>query len=142
MSRDDKTKLVNEAVELKDGKYYLSTAWQQTVTNLQSHTRTTTGEEKATGYPKCVMTAKLGSELASQQALESGEVQKVTENGKVYYMFSTISISRKTEAQSRVEVADRREATPEAVQAMGSFVENFNPVTMGALHADYLSGQW
>lgn len=94
---------------------------------LVSHTAETEGQERATGYPRSMMIAKLGDEPQLLAALHSGEVRCVTDRGRQFFMFNTISISKKTIAKSTVEAETGNEASPEAFGSLAGFVEGFNP---------------
>lgn len=127
LTREQKSKLVNESVVRdKKGKYHLDLEIPM-VKQIVAHTAETEGQERATGFPRSMMIAKLGGEQALLNAVANGEVQCVTDRGRQFFVFNTISITKRTTAKSQVEAEVGSAASPEAFGAMAGFVENFNP---------------
>lgn len=127
LSRDEKTKLVNDSVVRDEKGNYRFDLEQPVVKQIVSHTAETEGEDRAIGYPRSMMAAKLGGDQKLAEALQSGEVQCVTDRGRQFFMFNTISISKKARATSQVSGEVAAAATPETFSAMAGFVETFNP---------------
>ena len=94
---------------------------------LSSFTSSTKGSETAEGIPKCMMIAKLGSETALDRAMAAGEIVRITEKGRDFYVSQTLRITKETEAKSGVHGENARDAQPEAFQALTNFVEDFRP---------------
>lgn len=128
VSREDKTKLVNGVVqEGEDGKMVIQDD-APVLKMLQKFYTDVKGKEKAKGYPRALMLAKLGSEAMLQKALQDGDVRIVQEKGKEYYVFNTIEISKTTGAVSGTEGQVLKETTDSSqLASFSAFVDSFKP---------------
>ena len=87
VTRADKTSLVNGLV-VRDSAGKLSLNLEAPVVSmLQSHYTDVSGSHKAKGYPKSLMVAKLGGDLAFAQALEKGEIRETEQDGSIFLLF-------------------------------------------------------
>lgn len=127
LTRSQKSALVNNSVARDTHGQMSLTPESPVVQSILSHTETTRGEQKAKGFTKTVMQAKLGGEAALQTALANGEINTVVERGVTYYFYNSIEISRATETKSSVRAQEQVGAPDETMQATRAFVENYNP---------------
>lgn len=128
MSRDEKTALVNQAVEKNpaSGKYELKLD-APLVKALSSYSTKTTGKETAKGYPRSLMISKLGSEAALERAIAAGEIVTVVEKGLTFYVYQTISVEKSTAAKQVVQARQQREVAQDVANSLTAFVQDFQP---------------
>ena len=138
LNRDQKTQLVNQAVQKDSKGNYTFDLECQAVKMVSSYKESTKGEQKAVGLPKALMVAKLGSEAKLEQAIRDGEISQCTQGGKMYYVFNTVTVTKKTEAQSSVHAERKDAASDEALQSMNAFADHFLP-NFGFLAFHYVS---
>ncbi|CAL1163240.1 unnamed protein product [Cladocopium goreaui] len=130
LNREQKTELVNAAVQRSQAGSYQFDMTSQVLRSLCTFTEKTTGEQTAKGLPRSLMVSKLGSEANLEKAMQAGEVTECTQGGRVYYVWNTVKITRAREAASQVKAESTVEASDAAVQSMALFVDNYKP-TLG-----------
>ena len=130
LNREQKTELVNAAVQRSQAGSYQFDMTSQVLRSLCTFTEKTTGEQTAKGLPRSLMVSKLGSEANLEKAMQAGEVTECTQGGRVYYVWNTVKITRAREAASQVKAESTVEASDAAVQSMALFVDNYTP-TLG-----------
>ena len=127
LNREQKTELVNAAVQRSQAGSYQFDMTSQVLRSLCTFTEKTTGEQTAKGLPRSLMVSKLGSEANLEKAMQAGEVTECTQGGRVYYVWNTVKITRAREAASQVKAESTVEASDAAVQSMALFVDNYKP---------------
>ena len=127
VTRADKTALVNGLV-VRDSSGKLSLNLEAPVVSLlQSHYTDVSGSHKAKGYPRSLMVAKLGGDLAFAQALEKGEIRETEQDGSTFYFFNTITIEKKVGAKAMTTGQVAKAADDQQIGALSAFVESFQP---------------
>eukprot|EP00435_Cladocopium_sp_Y103_P021698 s2334_g5.t1 len=127
VSRADKTKLANSVVTRDaDGKFELNLE-APVLSMLQAHYTDISGSHKAKGYPKSLIVAKCGGELAFSKALEAGEIRETEQDGQTFYFFNTITIEKKVGARAETAGKVAKEADDAQIGALSAFVESFQP---------------
>ena len=127
VSRADKTKLVNGVVKRDENGKFSMDLEAPVLSMLQSHYTDISGSHKAKGYPKSLMVAKLGGDLAFTKALEKGEIRETEQDGNTFYFFNTITIEKKVGAKIQTTGSVARNADDAQIGAFSAFVESFQP---------------
>ncbi|CAE7217194.1 unnamed protein product [Symbiodinium sp. CCMP2592] len=135
VSRADKTKLINGAVEKKSGgkagqMYKLNTE-SAVLQQLSTFYKKVCGKDKVKGKPRALMVAKLGGEEAFKKALATGDVYEVNNNGSLFYCFREIVVTNETGTNNRMSTSKLRKPdqsiTDSAAEGFDSFFANFQP---------------
>ena len=127
VTRADKTALVNGLVVRDSGGKLSLNLEGPVVSLLQSHYTDVSGSHKAKGYPRSLMVAKLGGDLAFAQALEKGEIRETEQDGSTFYFFNTITIEKKVGAKAMTTGQVVKAADDQQIGALSAFVESFQP---------------
>lgn len=137
VSRAQKTKLVNNMVEENSkGKFVLKDVADCPVAQaLSKQYNLTKGKEKAKGYPRCVIAAKLGGEMQLERALQSGEVVPVEDKGKIFYCIQSISITKEKGVTQSVNMqsAPRALEKESEMEALTTFFDTFDPALVSTM---------
>lgn len=98
------------------------------VTALSQHYTTVKGTEAMVALPRCIMVGQCGSESAFQQALNSGEIAKITEKGKEFYVYQSLTVEKSQGVQQETTMQTRNALTEGTqVEGMTAFFEGFQP---------------
>ena len=130
VSRTDKTRLVNESVQLnpKSGKWEFACS-PPVFESLTSCYSSVTGATRDKAYPKAIMIGKCAGEEKFLRGLRDGDIEATTENGKQLFKFRCLEVTSVTGVRSETKHKKEAEAAadPEAETHFLGFCENFNP---------------
>ena len=98
------------------------------MTALSQHFTSVTGTESLVALPRCIMVGKCGSESAFERGLANGEIRRVIEKGKEFFVFQSLQVDKAQGVQQQTSMGATRALTDEAqLQGMTAFYEGFNP---------------